>query len=286
MAADDNLRGGRVRDWDPKNGGATLPLLRPDKYDSALFVAARQEGKTTLVRYLVKQIVNKTKPKKGGFHLIFVFSNSEQTLEEYKKFVPWLTARSRGRQRDSSSGSGSEVEDDERPFNFINFEQNGDVAIDKLMRLQARDPEQKTRVLVILDDVISSDLRYNDRVNKFFTQGRHSRIAVWLVAQAYTAAVSTQVRKNADLMVFMRIRSGTEAKTVQDEVLAGCCHPTDVGMVALPETGTVPTKKRELLEGLFTECTSEYRAMVVDHRQKKTRLALMLHRFRVPDEFV
>lgn len=288
-------------EWQPDGSGDTFPLLRPDKFDSLICCAARQEGKTTLIRYLVKQIVRKTRPRDGGFDLIFVFSNSRTTLDDYKKFVPWLLPGkspidpSNASSDSSDSGDSGSYDGSDRdtttdtglpqPVNFIHFETAGAGAIEKLVRVQEAD-RSGTRVLVILDDVLTSDLKYNDHVNRFFTQGRHSRIAVWLISQGFTSALSTTVRKNTDIMIFLRTRSGTEAKTIQDEVLAGTLHPSDIGSIRLPESGIVPTKERELLRGVLAECTSEYRAMVVDARQKKTRMALMVHTFKVPKRYV
>lgn len=260
----------RIHEWSPKR-----KLLRSGKYDSALICAARGEGKSMMIRYWYETAVRHA-PKDKGFAMVFVLSRSEPTLRHYAEFIPpiWTPAE-------------REKPLDERgpPINFINFGTKGESFLHKLTASQAARGDAAPRVLVILDDVLTKELRYNDAVTQLFTQGRHSHIAVWLVSQAFTNAIDTNVRKNADLMVFLRCRSGLESESIKKEVIRGCVAPEDVGSTELP-SGKVPTTEPRLSAGILSECTSDYKALIVDHRVKTTRAHKMMSFFKVPAGFV
>lgn len=263
-------RAPRIREWAPKR-----KLLRAGKFDSALICAARGEGKSMLIRYWYETVVAAAPPAKG-FAMTFVLSRSEPTLRQYAEFVPPLwTAAEREKPLDERGP----------PINFIDFAAKGESFLRKLAASQAARGAAAPRVLVILDDVLTKELRYNDAVTQLFTQGRHSHIAVWLISQAFTNAIDTSVRKNSDLMVFLRCRSGTEGEAIKKEVIRGCLAPEDVGATELP-SGKVPTTEARLCAGALSECTSNYKALVVDHRVKTTRAHKMMAYFKVPSGFV
>ena len=113
--------------------------------------------------------------------------------------------------------------------------------------------------LLVLDDVLTSDLRNNDTVTKLFTQGRHSRISVMLVSQAWSGALAPAVRKNADLIFLLRCRSGIENKMIRDESIKGCIAPDDVGRVRLP-SGVVPDSEERLARGTRSAAREAERA--------------------------
>lgn len=260
----------RIREWSPKR-----KLLRAGKFDSALICAARGEGKSMLIRYWYETVVAGAAPNKG-FAMTFVLSRSEPTLRHYAEFIPpiWTPAE-------------REKPLDERgpPINFVDFNTKGETFLRKLVASQAARGEGAPRVLVILDDVLTKELRYNDAVTQLFTQGRHSHIAVWLISQAFTNAIDTNVRKNSDLMVFLRCRSGLESESIKKEVIRGCLAPEDVGCTELP-SGKAPTTEARFCAGVLSECTSDYKALVVDHRVKTTRAHKMMAYFKVPSGYV
>lgn len=260
----------RIRPWEPKR-----KLLRADKFDSMLICAARGEGKSMLVRYWYETIVAKATAAKG-FAMTFVLSRSEPTLRQYAEFVPPIW---------TPSEREKPLEERNPPINFIDFGTKGEHFLQKLTAAQASRGASAPRVLVILDDVLTKELRYNDAVTQLFTQGRHSHIAVWLISQAFTSAIDTNVRKNSDLMVFLRCRSGLETESIKKEVIRGCVAPEDVGVTELP-SGGVPTTEPRLSAGILSECTSNYKALVVDHRVKTTRAHKMLSYFKTPEGFV
>jgi len=263
-------RAPRIKQWAP-----TRKLLRANKFDSALICAARGEGKSVMIRYWYESTVKRA-PASKGYAMVFVLSRSEPTLRHYAEFVEpiWTT-----------SEREKPLEERGPPINFINFGTKGESFLHKLVASQAARGDAAPRVLVILDDVLTKELRYNDAVTQLFTQGRHSHIAVWLVSQAFTNAIDTNVRKNADLMVFLRCRSGLESESIKKEVIRGCIAPEDVGRTELP-SGAVPSSEPRLSAGILSECTSDYKALIVDHRVKTTRAHKMMAYFKVPAAFV
>ncbi len=249
-----------IPEWD------LCDLLERGKFPSILIVAARGEGKSVLLRHLYRQRIRKA-PVSEGFKFTFVYSNSPATLRSYREFVEPV-----------------QLGDDPEPVNFIDFARDGASHIARLVEAQNRRGDDAPRVLLVLDDVLTSDLRNNDTVTKLFTQGRHSRISVVLVSQAWSGALAPAVRKNADLIFLLRCRSGVENKLIRDESIKGCIAPDDVGRVRLP-SGVVPDSEEKLARGILQECTGNYRALVIDQRVRETRAAKMLAWYRVPEKY-
>lgn len=249
--------------WDP------AALLQAGKFPAALFVAARGEGKSVLLRYLYQRVIARAKAE-AGFKYTFVYSNSPATLASYAEFVEGFVP--------------ADADGDAAPVNFIDFARDGESHIARLLEAQARRGPRAPRVLIILDDVLTADLRNNDTVTQLFTQGRHSRVAVFLVSQAWSGALSPAVRKNTDILFFLRGRSGIENKMIRDETIKGCIAPDDVGRVRLP-SGVVPASEERLARGILQECTGNYRCLVVDQRVRETRADRMLAWFRVPEKY-
>lgn len=262
-----------IRHWDPTgDDGFSLPAVQPRKFPSILIAAARSEGKTTLVRYLYEQAIQKG-PRDARFAYTWVLSNADATLRAYSEFVKPVYLDEPPR-------------DGDQPINFVNFAREGEAVLGNLLRAQADAGPAAPRTLVVLDDVIGRDLRVSDLVQQLFTQGRHSRIAVILIVQAWTTYVPTAIRKNADIIALARLRSGTEAKIIRNEVLKGCFSDACPGRTVLP-SGAVPKSAESLSCALLTEGTQNYGFVIVDHRRHaKIEAAELIHFFRVPKRFV
>lgn len=275
--------------WNPRE-----ELLRPGKFDSMLVVAPRQEGKTVLIRHLIRRVVRRTPPARGGFDRVFVISNNDATLRAYAAFVPAPRAAAgesspsppSTSESGSESGASSEPTLPNLPRNLINAEADPHF-ITRLMALQNKLGRRAPRVLVIADDVVGDSMRsgsagsLGSEAQRLFTQGRHSRIAVWLVVQAWTREVSPTMRKNSDLCVFLRNRSGAEIKTIVDEVLTGALAPEDPGEVVVAG-GTRPTTATALARAILAKATTEWGLLVVDWRVKSLGAAALMRRYRVP----
>jgi hypothetical protein len=262
-----------IRSWDPTgDDGYSLPVVQPRKFPSILIAAARSEGKTTLVRYLYEQVIQKSGAH-SRFAYTWVFSNADATLRAYSEFV-------------KPAYLEDSPDEDAQPINFVNFAERGEEVLANLVRAQGEAGPAAPRTLVILDDVIGRDLRVSDLVQQLYTQGRHSRIAVILVVQAWSTSVPTAIRKNADIIALARLRSGTEAKMIRNEVLKGCFSDSCPGRTVLP-SGAVPKSAEALSCALLTEGTQNYGFVIIDHRRhSKIEAGELIHFFRVPKRFV
>jgi hypothetical protein len=141
------------------------------------------------------------------------------------------------------------------------------------------------RICVILDDCLTGDMKYDESINNIFTRGRHAKMAIWLISQTYVNGVSTTVRKNTDLALLLRTRSGTEARAICKELIEGTIHPNDIGNTTLP-SGTTPKNQNALARSVLAEFTSNYSICVIDQREKDTSIKKMIFYFRVPNEHV
>ncbi len=242
--------------WDP-----ATELLRPGAFDTMLVVAGRQEGKSTLIRVLIERVVNPAPPG-TGFDVIYAFSNSEATLHSYAKCIPVIRNKKTG-----------------QALNLVHWKTQGDAVLRRLRGAQAKLGAKAPRVLLILDDVLGKSLRSSEDLQQLFTQGRHERLAVWLLAQAWTSAIPPVIRKNADLIVALRLRSGVEAKSFGDEVIRGSIGPGDVGAVEVG--GEAPRSESGLIRAVLSHYTQRYGALVVDHRRRASGLLLSLRHYRV-----
>lgn len=246
-----------LEEWDP----ATFQT-EASPFPSVVVLAARGEGKTTALKAILTEHVRIKGGRRGartagpGFDGVFVFSNSVATLAAYA-FLPAVHTRA----RDFS--------------NFVRLEDDPG-AIERLIRAQedvragGRTPP---RLLVILDDVLGS-VRSNAALNRIYTQGRHASIACVLVVQAFTTDLATSIRKNTDLWLSLRVRSGPERKAFSEEVLAGC--------VSVEDEDRFGQSDKVLARRLYNAHTSNFGVIVADHRVRETGAAAMLFHWRAP----
>jgi hypothetical protein len=164
--------------------------------------------------------------------------------------------------------------------NFVRYDQAGDEYLARLVATQEAAGRRAPRCLVVLDDVIGRQLQFSEQVIRLFTQGRHARLAVILVSQAFTSAIAPAIRKNSDVMLFLRLRSGTEVKSVRDEVIAGALDPDDVGRIRVG--GRTPDSESDLAKRLWANATREYGCLCVDWREKGVGAQQLLRTYRTP----
>jgi len=160
--------------WDPLGIDWTKP-------SASLVVASRNSGKTYLISSLYKEywkMYNDT---------VVVFSNTlcnghwEQTLgAKHAKTM---------------------------------FKGYSEAALLKIFEIayKAKQEKKKWRCLVILDDVLSSKLRFSDAIRRCFVEGRHYGISVCLITQSLTL-IDCSVRDNLSLLFVLNLRAQRQKK--------------------------------------------------------------------------
>lgn len=258
-----------IDEWDPEGGGAQPAFLRPGKFDSVFVYGPRMAGKTCLASILLTDVAGAG--EKEGFNLIFVYSNSPQTLELYKRLVPSIRKR-----------PGDE------PINFIEWSSRGPQHIEQLKLVQnsrVRAGKPMLRLLLILDDVVGELKKGEENVSltQVFTAGRHMGASIWLISQTYTH-VPTSVRRNSDIVFLGHSRSGVERDLLQEDVVRGAILHDDLAKVV--PLGEPARNEKELARRLYQESTLEQGFLVVDHRSKGRGARETLFTFRARDEEV
>ena len=84
---------------------------------------------------------------------------------------------------------------------------------DRLQRLYetqlAREPEDRPRVLLVLDDVLGSpEARYSSYIDLVFVRGRHVNISVILISQVANTVLSPLRIQQADLVLYSSLNRG------------------------------------------------------------------------------
>ena len=129
-------------------------------------------GKTHLVSELTKQLL-----AGGKVYMVFVQSNTHGVNNDYA----FLPAKCRGR-----------------------FDPK---KLDELFQHQAKTPqEQRTQVLVILDDVLGDrSAENNEAIMSFYARGRHANISVILNSQVANRVLSPAVKENSCYILYSRL---------------------------------------------------------------------------------
>lgn len=255
-----------IRDWSPKGEG-NLPLLRPGKFDSVFVCGPSGSGKTCMLSAWLR-LVRATPPRKGGFDLVFAYSNNRNTLGVYERLIPL--------QRGA----------DGKPRNLVHWESAGPAHIDSIIAAQARRSAEglpALRVLLILDDVLSTSLRFREEaatLTQLYTNGRHSGVAVWLLSQTYANSVPTAVTKNTQLSVFFRVRDARDKDAIVNGQVRGAVSVEDIGTTRT-SAGSLPTTELGLARTAYSEATRARGALIVDFRDDGGRAHLTLFRHRV-----
>jgi len=167
-----------------QNWTKQFPVDKTRRYNfSAIMIAPRRSGKSTLLSYLLK---TKLKDK---YDLIYVFCSTDASgYEPYIKKGKVFT-------------------------HFI------PEAVDILMEVN-RDTEKPANILLIYDDTASMRQKYSHPIEKLFTRGRHHNISVIYLTQD-ARMVSNLWKSNADLMFIFRQHSYRDQEYVVNNILLG-----------------------------------------------------------------
>jgi hypothetical protein len=154
------------------------------EHPACVFASMRRSGKTHLLNHV---LYNMNKNPKFTWDCVFVFSATSIVQDSFK-YVP-------------KSFHWKQLEND--VINSMLDKQQE--VIDKWRKDGEPKERQPPRILVILDDVIGDrKLYYAPPIIRIFTEGRHSRVTIFLLSQKLTGAVPPKIRENADIMVFFR----------------------------------------------------------------------------------
>jgi|GEM_PF-5332258 len=217
-------------------------------YPAVLIVGPRGEGKSVLLRDWLEPLLGGKKP---AFEMVVVMSRNRKTLEGYKAWVPPVhTEKS----------------------DWVNVQPYSDARVAQLLAWQDALGEEAPRVALVLDDVVSREMRGSreDGLTTAFAMGRHSKVSVWLISQAWTGSVAppTLVRRNADVVALFRSRDGTERQAIVASVIAGGLTTDDV-----EESGIRSGGAQKLAELVYQDVCRNHWALVVDQRAPEPGLA-------------
>lgn len=161
-----------------------VPIWKPTKEHfadnpSILVYGSRRSGKSYLVRHLYKAYFSKT------IDITFVYSLSPKTCEFYRDFI-------------------KQVDPINNPQIFQGEVPNGFLAkIDALNDARRKAKEKPYKILLIIDDGLSTRTKFDDMLTQCFIRGRHSDLSVIFCTQNHSL-LSQNWKQNADYQLVGR----------------------------------------------------------------------------------
>ena len=206
----------KIEKWDDKN------FFKNEKYEnfSAIICGSRRSGKSYLLKYLFKKFKFNDK-----FDYICVICGSSE-LNNYQEYI-------------------------KGDLFFDEFE--GGI-IDRLFLLSEyfQQNGKSKKFLVILDDTISNDQKFNEALNNVFSRGRHANISLFLTTQKLSMS-STISRTNCDIVFLGCAKSSMEKKAYISNFLDG--------EIEFPEG----VRQDKALIKIIKENTQDFNFLVVDY---------------------
>ena len=163
------------------------PNFNPDQNFSMAIVASRRSGKTTLLKSLMKNHIEKS------FDQIVLISNTLSN-EIYDDFAP------------------------EHKLTRLSVF-NNDV-IQGLITMQQEEGEDSEKVLVVIDDCVGNSVKYSSGLLKLFCVSRNLNMSIIYSVQDSTCLLPSH-RENLDFLIIMRIKTFPKIKHIIDTFLIG-----------------------------------------------------------------
>lgn len=204
-------------------------FFQPNKPFCAIFSAARNSGKSNLLKHLYLEYFH----PKHMFDVIILFSQTTCN-DFYTDFLPTKLIYNRY----DKQAMAALIQ------NCKDYEAKG----------------KKLRAICILDDCISSKDKYDPMLSSCFTQGRHFNMSLIYITQKLGYCSNTWFN-NANLLVFMRNPSRSEKKYIANKVLVdplSCVFPDHYS----------ETKMLNICNKLITINTKNYQALIVTPLEK------------------
>jgi len=140
-------------------------------------IGARRSGKSYMIKHLYRYYL------KQQYHATFVYT-SIANAPFYEEFI------------ESYSEDGT-VFTDPPPDDFL------DIIDAAQAELQSRG-KPKLRYLVIIDDLITDNMRHDENISEIFTRGRHTNMSIIFASQS-TTALHPKWRGNLDYAVIFNV---------------------------------------------------------------------------------
>lgn len=189
-----------------------IPIWKPKKENfsdnpSILVYGSRRSGKSYLVRHLYKEYF------KHSIDLTFVYSLSPRTCDFYRDFV-------------------KQVNPIENPQIFCGEIPNAFLdKVDALNDARRKAKEKPLKILLIVDDGLSTKTKFNDMMTQCFIRGRHSELSIIFCTQNHSL-LSQNWKQNADYQ-FVGKNSGAGRDFFYKSYLTE--HKKDVAFKVLSE---------------------------------------------------
>lgn len=169
-----------------------LDMVGPDF--TIAFIGKRREGKSFALRWVAKK-------QAPVFPRVFVFTRTKFNYY-WQQYVP-------SKRIFNGFSAAILMQIIERQKLLVEWMFNHPDEADKI----------NPRILIILDDVISKDLRYEEELRVIFYEGRHSKISLYITMQ-YAYGIPPGMRENLDMAFIFRLHSTRQIEAVADTFLA------------------------------------------------------------------
>ena len=166
------------------------PVFKKGDYFSMVITASRNSGKTYLIKHLLDKYLVKL------YDIIIFVSDSPDTAEEFKHISKaiFLTKMN---------------------FNIIN----------KIAHAN-KERDEPLRTLLVYDDKIGKETKYDDQLMQLFTRGRHLNLSIIFASQSKKLMDTTWLN-NSDYIILLKQNSAQQKKTILENVLIGSIDMED-----------------------------------------------------------
>lgn len=166
------------------------PVFKKGDYFSMVITASRNSGKTYLIKHLLDKYLIKQ------YDIIIFVSDSPDTVEEFEHITKAIFLTS------------------------MNF-----TIINKISNVN-KDREEPLRTLLIYDDKIGNETKYDDNLMQLFTRGRHLNLSIIFASQAKKLMDNSWLN-NSDYIVLLKQNSAQQKRVILENVLMGTIDMED-----------------------------------------------------------
>jgi hypothetical protein len=166
------------------------PVFKKGDYFSMVITASRNSGKTYLIKHLLDKYLIKQ------YDIIIFVSDSPDTVEEFEHITKAIFLTSMN-------------------FSIINKISNAN-----------KEREEPLRTLLIYDDKIGNETKYDDNLMQLFTRGRHLNLSIIFASQAKKLMDNSWLN-NSDYIVLLKQNSAQQKRVILENVLMGTIDMED-----------------------------------------------------------
>lgn len=214
-----------IQEWNPSE------TFKKNEPFAGIISASRNSGKTYLIRYLYKHHLRK------NFDIVIVFCGSK-AIDTYAEWVPGQLLFS---------------EFDPEIIKRCQDQYN------EFFKIYRR----PMRTLVIMDDILTDKLMYDQTIKDLYTKGRHCHISLVILGHKITM-FNTAWRENITFLICLRTKTNSAKEHLIDQYLADI-YEEDANK-------SKADIKREWLDCIRTIHSVDYQAIVVDYEKTDNQI--------------